>query len=103
MNKGMSNGPEWPWDQGKNVATITTRQVLREGAPVTVVIHYSSDHSWAFLGGEGFTLNDGLAVCMAEIPARDPTLVEVADLAPGWVARRTHVGAAWEREFDPEM
>ena len=97
------NESDWPFDQAGNVTTITTRQVLREGAPVTVVIHYTDDHSWAFLGGDGFTLDDGLVVCMAEIPSRDPTLFEVADLEPGWVARRSHVGGPWTREHDPEM
>src|SRR5262245_15982766 len=32
---------DWPFDQGKNVAAITTRQVLREGHPILRVIHYS--------------------------------------------------------------
>ena len=93
---------EWPWDQTRNTATVTTRQVLT-GSPVTMVIHYSDDHSWAFLGGENFTLEDGALVCMAEIPSRDSTLSEVSDLEPGWVARREYVGGVWTREFDPEV
>ena len=99
----MVDETDWPWDQVKNAASVTTWQVLRDEAPVTVVIHYSDDHSWAFLGGEGFTLDDAALVSMAEVSSRDPTLREVADLEPGWVARRTHVGAVWTREFDPEM
>ena len=99
----MVSKQEWPFDQGKDVTTLTTRQVIQDGAPVTVVIHYSDDHSWAFLGGEGFTLDDGVVVCMAEIPSRDATLFEVADLEPGWVARRANLGARWTRERDPEM
>jgi hypothetical protein len=94
---------DWPWDQVRNATSLTTRQVLHGSAPVTVVIHYSDDHSWAFLGGEGFSLEDAAVVCMSEIPSLDPTLREVADLEPGWVARRKHVGGEWTREHDPEM
>jgi hypothetical protein len=94
---------DWPFDQGANVATITTWQVLRDAAPVTVVIHYSDDHSWAFLGGNGFTLDDAAVVSMSEILSRDPTLFEIADLEPGSVARRDQVGGDWTREVDPEM
>ena len=97
-----ADSESWPWDQARNAATVTTRQVL-DGAPVTIIIHYSDDHSWAFLGGDSFTLDDGALVCMAEVPSRDPTLREVSNLEPGWVARREYVGGAWSREFDPEM
>jgi hypothetical protein len=32
----------------------------------------------------------------------DATLREVADLPPGWTARRSAVGAPWVREADQE-
>jgi hypothetical protein len=36
----------WPFDQGPNVAAITTRQVLDNGLPILGVTHYSDDHAW---------------------------------------------------------
>ncbi|MBS2032152.1 MAG: hypothetical protein JST54_29910 [Deltaproteobacteria bacterium] len=94
---------DWPFDHAKNVGCVTTRQVLRENAPITVVIHYSDDHSWAFLGGDDFKVSDGLLIAMSEAAELDPTLFEVADLEPGWTAQRDHVCGSWTREFAPEM
>lgn len=94
---------DWPWDQGRNVVTVTTWQVIRGEAPVTVVIHYSEDHSWAFLGGAPFSFSDAALITMAEAVGRDASLAEIADLQPGWVATRERVGGPWKCEFDPEM
>jgi len=41
----------WPFDQGPDVAAITTRQVIEEDHPVLVVTHYEDDHSWGFVCG----------------------------------------------------
>jgi hypothetical protein len=38
----------WAFDQGPEVAAITTGQVLDGGLPILRVTHYSDDHSWAF-------------------------------------------------------
>jgi hypothetical protein len=93
----------WPFDQAKNVATISSKAVVIAGCPVLLVIHYSDDDSWAFLEGDEFSIDTGLVVSMAHAVERDPTLFEIADLPPGWVARRECVGGMWTREADPEM
>jgi hypothetical protein len=87
----------WPFDQGKNVAAITTRQVLREGYPILRVVHYSDDHSWAFTCGTTSDPNDALVVSMKSIVELDPTVLSIADLLPGWGASREAVGSPWER------
>lgn len=87
----------WPFDQGKNVATVTTRQVLREGHPILRVVHYLDDHSWAFTCGTTSDPNDALVVSMKSIVDLDPTILSIADLPPGWGASRRARGSPWER------
>ena len=94
---------EWPWDQAPNVATVSCGAVILRGAPVLLVVHYSEDDSWAFLDGGEFSLKDALLVSMAEAVKRDPSLRQVANLPPGWVARRQAVGGEWTREPDPDV
>ncbi len=93
----MQKVDDWPFDQGPNVAAITTRQVLREGFPILRVTHYSDDHSWAFVCGTTDDTADGKVICMAESLKLDPTLREIADLPPGWTAWREKVGGEWCR------
>ena len=89
---------EWRFDQGKNVAAVTTRQVLREGRPVLRVVHYSDDHSWAFTYGTTSDPNDALVVSMKCVVVEiDPTLLSIADLLPGWSASRAAAGSSWKR------
>lgn len=92
----------WPFDQAANVAAVTSRRVL-EGAPILLVVHYSDDHSWAFLDGDALEMEDGRIVGMGTIMKMDPSVATIADLPPGWVARRDAVGAAWSTAPDPEI
>jgi hypothetical protein len=39
---------------------------------------------------------------LEEIVKRDPTVLDVADLPPGWQAVRERVGGAWTRRQRPE-
>jgi hypothetical protein len=93
---------EWLFDQAPNVAAVTSAAVL-DGAPILLVVHYSADDSWAFLDGHSFHVAKGRLIGMGEAFRIDPSLAEIADLPPGWVAKRTHVGAAWVRAADPDV
>src|SRR5471032_2432893 len=84
----------WPFDQPPRTAAITTRQVL-EGHPVNLVVHYDDDHSWAFQCGTSNEDKDGRMISMEQAVALDPSIVEIADLQPGWIAWREQPGAAW--------
>ena len=79
---------------------ITTRQVLREQFPVLSVTHYSDDHSWAFVCGTTGDTSDILVVGMGEMLAMDNSLLTIADLEPGWTARRKVIGGDWTRYQD---
>jgi hypothetical protein len=91
---------KWPFDQAPNVAAITTRQVIEDGLPILVVIHYRDDHSWAFVCGTSNRTGDGRVIGMGTALKIDPTLVSIADLPPGYCARRTAIGATWVRELN---
>ena len=92
----------WPFDQTPNTAAITTRQVLEEKKEIHVVLHYSDDHSWAFLCGTSDDEKDGRVIAMSEAVAIDDTVAAVADLPPGWKAWREQRGAAWLRAANHE-
>jgi hypothetical protein len=93
----MTRQNDWLFDQGPDVAAITTRQVMEQGLPILRVTHYSDDHSWAFLCGTTDNERDGRIISMSEAVEMDSTLREVADLLPGWTAWRNTVGAVWQR------
>jgi len=87
----------WPFDQARNVATVTTRQVMLDKHPILSVVHYSEDDSWAFTCGTTNKSEDLMLVGMGEVIDLDKSLFEVADLPPGWCADRKSINDAWER------
>ena len=93
----------WPFDQLGNAAALTTRQVMTGGLPVLSVTHYSDDHSWAFTCGTTASSKDAMVVAMDEVLSLDNTLRSIADLPPGWRARRKAEGLPWVRSRDPEV
>lgn len=92
---------QWLFDQSPSTAALTTRQVLEKDAGILVVIHYEEDHSWAFLCGNTDSDEDGRVIGMGTALRLDPTLMQVADLLPGWVAERKRVGGVWHRRSFP--
>ena len=89
---------DWTFDQAENVACFTLRQIIDEGAPILFVVHDGHDHGWQFLTGEEVTMDDALIVSMREIVDRDPTLLEIGHLPPGYRATRAAIGESWEIE-----
>jgi hypothetical protein len=97
----MSGPTDWPFEDEPNVATITVKQVLREGQPILLVSHDADDGGWQFLTGGDFEVADGMVVSLRSMLTHDPTLEELADLPLGWQAWRERVGAEWHRRPDP--
>ncbi len=87
----------WPFDQAKNCATFTTTHVMRDGHDIVYVFHDAEDHGWQFHWKGEKSMSDAMLVALSEIVDRDPTVVEVADLPPGWKAWREKCGAPWQR------
>jgi len=68
------------------------------GEAVLIVTHYEDDHSWAFLDGQTVDLTKAVVVAMSAILDTHPSLLEIADLPPGWIAMRTAAGEPWVRQ-----
>jgi hypothetical protein len=88
---------DWRFDQPGSVAAVTSAAVLA-GAPILVVVHYSDDASWGFFDGASVGPAEDRVVSMGEALSLDPSLDTIADLPPGWVARRASSDGAWIRE-----
>ncbi len=89
----------WPFDQPENCATITTSHVMRHGATITRAYHDEIDHGWQFYSEHVTQTKDAMIVALREIVAIDPTITEIADLLPGWMAKREAVGSFWQRDL----
>ena len=81
---------------------MTTRQVLEQDFPILRVVHYIDDDSWAFTCGTTNESKDIRVIAMEEAVRLDASVVTVADLAPGWGASRSHVGARWNKYEIPK-
>ena len=95
----MENDSEWPFDQPRNCATLTMRQILEGTEPILLVSHDEDDHGWQFIGTSDASVKDGRLVCLETIVRIDPTVLEVADLPPGWQAVRNSPGEKWVRRM----
>lgn len=88
----------WPFDQPKNCATYSLRQIFKEGKPILYVSHDEDDPGWQFLSGEEVNVEDTFIVGLEEIVQLDPSVLEIANLEPGWIATRESISDPWKRE-----
>lgn len=93
---------DWPFDQPRNCSTLTTRQVLDGEEPILLVTHDLDDHGWQFIGSSDASILDGRVVSLEEIAHLDPTVIEMADLPPGWQATREALDSPWTRRLLPK-
>lgn len=89
---------KWPFEDPPNVGVFTQRTILEEGHPILLVVHDEEDGGWQFLDGGPVRMDSALLVLLKNILRHDPSLAGLADLPPGWQARRTGPGAPWVRE-----
>lgn len=94
----------WPFDQPRDCETLTMRQVIDGEEPILLGSHDDDDYGWQFIGSSDASVEDGRIVCLEHIVSHDPSVLEVADLPPGWCAVREYVGGPWVRyERAPDM
>jgi hypothetical protein len=98
-----SDPEHWPFDQPRNCASFTTRQVVEGTEPILQVSHDEEDHGWQFIGNSEVSMADAKLVSLQTIIHLDPTVLEVGDLPPGWEAVREHVGGPWTRRESPPV
>lgn len=92
----LSVDKTWPFHEGKNRATFTTRQVIEEDHPILLVSH-DVDGDWQFLCGTTSRSEDAKIVSLGSALKLDPTIAELADLSEGWRAERPDVKSPWRR------
>ena len=92
---------DWPFNQPRNCAVITLRKIAVGDQPILHVTHDADDHGWQFLGWEDARMEDASVVSFAYIVNVDPSIVQLADLPPGWHAWRRSVDEPWSRAPNP--
>ena len=90
-------GDDWPFEEPRNLAVITTKRIVREGWPILLVSHDEDDGGWQFLDGEPAEVEEALVVGLAEVVAQDPSLRALSDLPLGWQAWRAAPDQPWRR------
>jgi hypothetical protein len=88
---------DWPFDQPPNCLVISVRSIVYERAPILLVSHGADDHGWQFLPNEPMREEDAVVILLKNIAQRDPSVLDVADLPPGWQALRESVDSPWAR------
>ncbi len=81
-----------------STAVYSTRFVINQGKPITIVLHEVDDGNWKFLSKEDYESHkEGLImVPLQEILMIDPTISEIAFLKEGNIALRKNVGDDWK-------
>lgn len=87
----------WPFDQPRNCASISLRSIVFEGAPILYGTHDLDDHGWQFLGLDAPSVSDACVIALEKVIAMDPSILELADLPPGWHALRPTPTSPWQR------
>lgn len=88
----------WPFDDPRNVAVITTRRIMSREHAVDHVVHDEDDGAWLFLNWEaGADMKELMLVGLEEVIAIDNSLQQISDLPLGWFARRERKGGPWQK------
>ena len=88
---------DWPFGEPRNCAVITLRPIVFDGASILHVTHDEEDHGWQFLGRDDADVEQAAVASLGEIARLDPSVLEVADLPPGWHAWRRDRSSPWQR------
>lgn len=98
---------EWLFDQPKNCAVFTIRQIIDGEFPIQVVYHDLDGGGWQFVSNIEYTMEDTMEdtmlVGLEEITKIDPTVFEAANIEPGYHAWRNKVGDKWVIAKTPEQ
>lgn len=89
---------KWPFEDARNTAVFTTREIIEEGKAILLVTHDQEDGAWQFHTGKTVPASDAKLVALDEIIFRDPSVVELADLPLGWSAVRDSITSPWNRQ-----
>ena len=88
----------WPFEDQPDVAVFTSKRVIHEKRPIMWVTHDEDDGAWQFHDGRRVATSDAMLIGLGEIVGIDPTVLELADLPPGWEAWRETPNEPWHRK-----
>jgi hypothetical protein len=93
---------DWPFAEPGTAYVFTTKRVLYRRLPILLAMH-NEDGSWHFFEYEDFEdagtgADNGAIVTFSALVQSDGTLLELADLPPGWQAQREARGEPWHRK-----
>lgn len=89
MKTGLESTPD--------TAVFTTKFVLEDNSTITYVTHDIEDGAWQFFSDDEFENFESVAkiVGLKEIMDIDPTLTELINMEPGYIATRKNKGDKW--------
>ncbi len=101
-----ANNPEssvfdWKFPVPPHTGVFTTKRITNGEEPILSVYHEEADGAWHFCGSSDSSRESAAFVCFHHITDKDKTIVELADLPKGWLARRDTPTAQWVREIQP--
>jgi hypothetical protein len=98
MERGMAS---WLFEDPPKSPAVTTHHVTAHKLPILEVSHDLDDEgvsTWQFhCGTVPFSMEDAQLVSLDAVVAIDPTVLEIADLPVGYVAKRQRLGGRWRR------
>lgn len=94
---------DWPFDSSPNVACLTVRSIVDGVKPVLMASRDARDGAWQFLTGDAFDASEETLVSLTSMVDRDPTLLQLADVQPGWMAWRERHGEPWSRQAEAQQ
>jgi hypothetical protein len=86
----------WPFHEEPNTGAFASRHIF-SGDPICYVYHDWDDGSWQFLPNRATEQSDAMLVCLKEVYYLDPSIGDLADLPPGWMAKRISASSPWTR------
>lgn len=89
---------KWTFDQPRNCAVITLRQIANGSEPILRVLHDADDHGWQFLTLADASKEDASVIALSEVVEIDPSVLQIAYIPPGWHAWRKTVDDDWKCE-----
>jgi len=86
---------DWPFQETKNLAVITTRRITSTNAPILYVFH-DEEGEWQFLDGEENDATSAVVIGLYTLTQIDPSLLCLAELPMEWEAWRETKDATWQ-------
>ncbi len=65
------------------------------------VHHDEDDDGWQFIGASAASENNGCVISLEEAVNLDPTVLDVAEIPPGWFASREDSKSEWTSHRNP--